>query len=174
MVDVTPLDDPGSRDHATATFEFTSPDGNHAYTVELKDTIPVGPDHTFLCGVAVDHLLHGRTGIGTKLQPTQYAYGAFWGVAELRVDGELVRDNQLLHFMVKENVRNEDYELMIDSELPRTGVDTHVILPPVVVTETGPQPAPVPTGYELPNGEEQPFAHVMFEDTDMEGLPILE
>lgn len=174
MVDITPIDGPDSRDHATATIRFTSPDGNHTYRVDLKKVVPVGPDHPFLGGVVVDHLLHGKTGIGTKLQPTQYAYGAFWGVAELHVDGELVRDNQLLHLMVTENVRNEDYELMIDGELPRTGVDTHVILPPVAVTEIGPQPAPVPTGYELPNGGEQPFAHVMFDDTDTEGLPVLE
>lgn len=43
----------------------------------------------------------------------------------------------------------------------------HLILPNIEVTPDGPQTSPVPTGFELPNGMEQPFLHIMYEDVTL-------
>ena len=43
----------------------------------------------------------------------------------------------------------------------------HLILPNIEVTPDGPQTSPVPTGFELLNGMEQPFLHIMYEDVTL-------
>ena len=136
--------------------------------------IPVGPDHPFLGGVVVDDFLHGKSSIGTRLMPTLYSYGSYWGVGELYINDELVSGNRIVHIMVTEDVRDENYRLMIDSELPHQGVHTHLILPNLVATPEGPKEEPVPTMFILPNDMEQPFLHIMFENTELEGIEILE
>ena len=155
MIDRSPFDGPQSKDNANGVFRFTSPDGEKEYKVVLKKLIPVGPAHSFFGGVIVDGYLHGTTGYGTRLMPTVYTYGAFWGVGELYINGTSVSGNRLVHVMVTENIRDENYELMTDSELPHEGIDTHVMLPNTEVTPNGPVESPVPTEYELPNGQDQ-------------------
>lgn len=174
MIDRSPFDGPQSKDKANGVFKFTGPDGENEYKVVLKKLIPVGPAHSFFGGVIVDGYLHGTTGYGTRLMPTVYTYGAFWGIGELYINGTLVSDNRLLHVMTTENVRDENYELMTDSELPHEGIDTHVMMPNVEVTPDGPEESPVPTQYELPNGQNQPFLHIMYEDTNLKVLDLEE
>lgn len=73
--------------------------------------------------------------------------------------------------MTTEMVRKTDYSLAFTPELPLAEDSaylghphhTHGILPPVKMTEDGPQFDPVPTQFELPNGETQPFIHVMYD-----------
>lgn len=175
MTDITRVDDPDSNDTAEAEFIFTDPTGENEYRVVLTEIIPVGVDHPFMGGVIVDSYLHGRTGIGTRMVPTTYAYGALWGVGDLYINGELVSDNRLVHIMATEQVRTTDdeFRLLFDDELPHEGIHTHIVLPDVVVTENGPVQEPVPTGYMLPDGTEQPFMHVLFEDTEIQGLEII-
>ncbi|NIR15972.1 hypothetical protein GWN63_03935 [Candidatus Bathyarchaeota archaeon] len=163
MMDRTPIDDPHSGDSAEGEFEWTDPAGN-AYYIKVKHVIPEGPAHTFLGGVVIDDYLHGKSSIGTRLMPTVYTYGAFWAIGEYYINGDLRNGMQIFHVMITENVRDEDYELMIDSELTHTGVDTHVMLPPGV-TETE---------YELMPDMTQPFVHVMFENTKLQGAKILQ
>ena len=174
MVDRSPFDGPQSKDNANGVFRFTSPDGEKEYKVVLKKLIPAGPAHSFFGGVIVDGYLHGTTGYGTRLMPTVYTYGAFWGVDELYINGTSVSENRLVHVMVTENVRDENYELMTDSELPHEGIDTHVMMPNTEVTPDGPVESLVPTQYELPNGQDQPFLHIMYEDTELEVLDLEE
>lgn len=136
----------------------------------------MGPVHPFFGGVLIDGYLHGKTGFGTRLQPTLYTYGALWAVADLYINGEKVSGNRLAHMMTTERVRSSDadgYRLLIDGELPHKGIHTHLLLPNTVITPQGPRPKPVPTGFVLPNGKEQPFFHVVFENTELEGLPVL-
>jgi hypothetical protein len=81
-------------------------------------------------------------------------------------DGELVADDRFDHFMVTERVRDPegDYSLGFDEDVIHDEVHGHLILPPVAVTPDGPVACPVETGFALPNGSDQPFIHVMFED----------
>ncbi|MFV2045720.1 MAG: hypothetical protein ACC700_21140, partial [Anaerolineales bacterium] len=162
-VDATLVDGPDSKDKVDLTASFTGPDGKE-YTLTLLKVIPKGPNHPFFGGVAANIIQHGATGIGTKLFPGAYTYLAFWGVAELSVDGEVVASNRLLHGMVTSNARDEDYKLGFDEDVDNSKAVLHLILPNTELTPDGPQTSPVPTGFELPNGVEQPFMHIMFED----------
>jgi len=167
VVDSTLIDGPGSQDEAELTANFSGPDGKQ-YVVKLIKVIPKGPVHPFSGGVATNIIQHGGTGIGTRMMPQVYAYVAFWGVAELSVDGEVVASNRLVHGMITDDVRNENYELVWSDAVDPSGTQLHLILPPMEVTPNGPQPSPLPTGFILPNGVEQPFLHIMFEDVSME------
>ncbi|GMQ95094.1 MAG: hypothetical protein BMS9Abin13_204 [Patescibacteria group bacterium] len=172
--DVTNFDSKGSGDLATAEFAFTDPTGKNQYRVVLKKIIKVGPEHPVFGGVLVDGFHHGKTGIGTRLMPTVYTYAAVWGVAELYINDELISGNRLVHIMASESVRNEDdYKVLIDSELPHKGIQTHLILANKVATPDGPKEEAVPSQFLLPNGVEQPFIHIMFEDVIVKGLEVL-
>lgn len=80
----------------------------------------------------------------------------------------MVADNQVVHVMLSQRVRtpaDEGYELVFSDRVNElSGRQIHVILPPMMVTPDGPQDRPVPTGFTLPNGEEQPFLHIMFDE----------
>lgn len=176
LTDNTPVDSRASRDRAEGEFSFTDPKGANEYRVVLRKILPMGPVHQFFGGVLIDGFHHGKTSFGTRLQPTLYTYGALWAVADLYVNGEKVSENRMVHMMTTERVRSSDadgYRLRIDSELSRTGIQTHLLLPNMVITPEGPRPQPVPTGFVLPNGVEQPFIHIMFDSTELEGLPVL-
>ena len=151
---------------------FTGPDGKE-YTLTLLKVIPKGPNHPFFGGVATNIIQHGATGIGTKLFPGAYTYLAFWGVGELSVDGEVVASNRLVHGMVTSNARDADYRLGFDEDIDNSKVVFHLILPNTELTPDGPQTSPVPSGFELPNGAEQPFLHIMFEDVSVSDANVL-
>ena len=100
--------------------------------------------------------------------PQVYSYVAFWGVGELSVDGEVVASNRLVHGMITNNVRDpEDYTLGFDNDVDNSRIHLHLILPNTEVTPNGPKTSPVPTGFMLPNGVEQPFLHIMYEDVSI-------
>jgi hypothetical protein len=166
VVDRTAVASSSTRDEIGAEFEFTSPDGEHSYRVVMNRALPQIPDHENFGGVGLNVVQHGRTGIGTKLEPQAMAFITFWGVASLYRDGELVADDRFVHFMVTERVRDPqgDYSLGFDDDVIHNEVQGHLILPPVAVTADGPIARPVETGFELPNGQDQPFIHVMFEN----------
>ena len=164
--DVTLIDGPSTKDKAAFLAVFTGPNGKE-YRVRLLKVLPKGPVHAFFGGVATNIIQHGGTGIGTRLMPEVYSYVAFWGVAELTVDGEVVASNRLVHGMITNRVRNDDYQLVFNGEADNSRIHMHLILPPVIVTPDGPMPEPVPTGFILPNGQEQPFLHIMYEDVSI-------
>lgn len=169
--DVTSVAGSTTRDRVNAKFEFTSPDGETEYKVVVRDALPEIPDHENFGGVGVNVLQHGATGIGTPLMPQLMAFIAFWGKADLYVNGVIQNggENQMrfVHFMLSERVRSsvdDGYTLAfnadVDPEAPR---QAHLILPPVALTASGPTGSPVPTGFTLPNGAEQPFLHIMYD-----------
>jgi len=166
VVDVTALDGMESQDQVSLTTSFVGPNGKE-YSITVDRVIPVGPDHPFLGGVGTNFIQHGATGIGTKLSPQVFSYVAFWGIGELSVDGEVVASNRVVHGMLTNVVRNENGELVFDEEVDNNNVQFHLMLPNTEVTPDGPQESPVPTGFELPNGAEQPFLHIMFDDVDV-------
>jgi len=188
MVNNVAEDQPGgpfsAADELDFETEFHDPDGNH-YRIEMQTLVqPPIPGYETGGGVVVDTQLHGTTGTGTPLMPKEYTHGAFWGFGDLYVNGEK-RGTWMTHLMTTEVVRKDDYSLAIDEELPLSADErqirsqphhTHLIMLPVEpykplpvfgplmgIGPTAPRHAAVETAYELPNGETQPFIHMMFE-----------
>lgn len=160
-----------SRDDVALSSTFTDPAGNE-YELQLTQVAPRPfPNYESGGGVVTLRDLHGITGTGTPLMPRMFNYGAFWGFCDLVINGEVADTNRAVHFMSTEMVRKSDYGLAFTPELPLdedtayTGYPhhTHGILPPVKLTGDGPQYDPVPTAFELPNGETQPFIHIMYD-----------
>lgn len=188
MVNNVETDQPGgpfnAADELDFEAEFHDPDGNH-YRIDMQTLVqPPIPGYETGGGVVVDTELHGTTGTGTPLMPREYTHGAFWGFGDLYVNGEK-KGTWMTHLMTTEIVRKNDYSLAIDEELPLPADKrpitsqphhTHLIMLPVEpykpmpvlgsllgLGPTAPRHAPVETAYELPNGEKQPFIHMMFE-----------
>ncbi len=168
--DRTIYDTPLSKDKVKLVTRFTSPDGLNSYKVTVDKVIPVGSDHPFMGGVGTNFLQHGMTGIGTKLMPTAFTYVALWGIGRLEVNGVEVANNRLVHLMTTCAVRDENYKLVFDKDVDCSKLQTHLLLPNIAVTPKGPVKSPVPTGFILPNGIEQPFMHIMFGDNTVSGV----
>jgi len=175
--DKTLADDPGSKDKINYSATVTSPDGANNYKIKVKQILPVGVDHPVFGGVASNMIHHGMTGIGTKMQPTQPTVAAIWGIGTIKVNGVVPEggENRLVHSMITCDVRDESYRLVFDDGVDCSNIQTHLMMPNVqiVVDEEGNYEevaSPVPTGFILPNGMEQPFLHVMFENTVVDGL----
>jgi len=168
---VTAVSGPSTRDEIDAEFEFTSPDGENEYKLIVKKALPE-IDHENFGGVGVNALQHGATGIGTPLMPQLMSLIAFWGAGDLYVNEVLQPDKRFVHFMLSQNVRDDDYNLVFNDGVDPGGAwQAHLIMPPVAVGPDGPFPSPVPTGFNLPveGNPEQPFLHIMFEDVQAKG-----
>jgi hypothetical protein len=167
--DVTAVSAPTTQDTIDAQFEFTSPDGANEYKLIVTQALPE-IDHENFGGVGVNALQHGATGIGTALMPQLMSYIAFWGAGDLYVNGELQPDKRFVHFMLSNDVRDDDDKLVFNDGVDPDGDwQAHLILPPTALGADGPFPNPVPTQFELPNGQDQPFLHIMFEDVTGKG-----
>ena len=184
-VDRQPYDTPGepgdTLDTAEVTARFEDPAGNE-YEVVLDHVVkPPFPPWETGGGVVTGTWLHGVTGTGTPLMPRLFNYAALWGVGALRVNGEVAEEGRVIHFMTTENVRKADsYALALDEEVPLSEDErylghphhTHLFLPPIKATPEGPQVSPVPTEFELPNGENQPFVHYMWDEDTIAELVV--
>ncbi|MDS0475029.1 hypothetical protein [Natrinema sp. 1APR25-10V2] len=182
--DHQPYDLPGAPgdtpDMVDLEAEFTDPAGNE-YVLEHDHVVqPPIPGYQTGGGVLTDGFLHGITGTGSPLFPRVYTYGASWGVGNVHINGELATDDgmRVIHFMTTQTVRDERYRMALDEELPLEPSETiagqlhhtHGVVLPIKPTPEGPVFAPVPTAFELPNGETQPFIHAMWEqDTLVDG-----
>ncbi len=158
--DRTYRDDPDSQDEAKIEAIFTGPNGQE-FKILLNKVIPVGPSHQFFGGVATNVVMHGDTGIGTPLVTKELSYITLWGVGDLYIDGELADSNRIVHMMVSERTRDEDFKVGFDVAQPDE-LEIHLALPPQKASSDGPVDSPVPTGVILENGQEQPFIHVNF------------
>ncbi|NBC16988.1 MAG: hypothetical protein GVY18_06685 [Bacteroidetes bacterium] len=120
-------------------------------------------------GVVTNHILHGFSRIGTALMPSEYTYLAFWGMGEVRKNGEVLEQPRLIHGMLTEYVRTEGYQLASDEEVTPTRRHFHLMVAPFmpVPEELSFTHKPVKTGFTLPNGMELPFWHVMFENLEI-------
>lgn len=117
-------------------------------------------------GVATNVILHGNSGIGTPLMPTEFTYFAFWGIGEVDMNGEALDKPRLIHGMLTEYVRQEGYKLADDAGVTPQRMQFHLMVAPFK-PDAEKQifvPSPVHTGFMLPNGKELPFWHVMFEN----------
>ena len=97
-------------------------------------------------------------------------------MGDLYVNDTLVSNNRVIHAMATERVRSSEqqgYRLLFDNKLPHSGIQAHLMLPDMVMSNGTMEKQPVPTNYTLPNGQKQPFIHVVFDNPNLEGLKIL-
>jgi len=99
ITDITAIDGATIRDKVHFAAEFDSPDRKHHYKVVADKPLPHGFGYPTFGGVVTDHLLHGATGIGARLMPTEYIYAAFWAKGDVYVDGKLTNPGQIIHMM---------------------------------------------------------------------------
>ena len=157
-VDATATDAAVSNDTVHMTASWKDAKGN-TYKVTCSKVVPYGSDHPTFGGVVTNTIIHGFTRIGTPLEPTQFAYYAFWGKGEISKNGKTLDQDRLIHGMLTELVRTGGYKLATDSQVNPHGVIFHLIIPPF----KGGKKDPLKTGFLLPNGKPLPFWHVMFQ-----------
>ncbi len=150
VVDQTATDGARTKDKIDFSCKFKGPNGD-TYRVTCEKPLPHGMAYPFFGGVVTNHLLHGVTGIGTRLMPTEYTYAAFWGVGTIYRNGKAINKNHLVHVMVTEIVRGENYKLQFDGDVgePPQGKTLHLMVPPFKpVKGDGLKKSPVLTGYK--------------------------
>lgn len=158
-----------SNDTSKAGFNFTDPSGKIKYAVVLKNIDNVAESFfTYNCVI-------GNSSTD-KCVATTYTYGIIWGLGDLYVNGTLVSDNRIIRIMASERVNSSDkegYELLFAKELPHKGIETRLFLPDLVVNKDGTlEKQPVPTNFTLPDGQNQSFINVIFENCQLEGHKI--
>jgi hypothetical protein len=158
--DKTAKDGMGSKDEVAMEANFVGPNGRN-FRVTMNKVIPKGPDHPFFGGVGTNVLMHGGTGIGTPLVAQEFSYITAWGVGDIYIDGEKVDSKRVIHVMVSERTRDDNFKVGFGVAKPDE-LEIHLAMPPLKGSKTGPVPSPVPTGVKLPNGKDQPFIHVNF------------
>lgn len=157
-------------DEAKMEAEFNDPQGNR-YRVKLDHVVqPPFPGYKTQGGVIIDGVHHGTTGTGSPLMPKVYTRAAFWGVGNVWINGEKLDGFRVMHMMTTDIVRDKDYNLVLDEELPLKPEDRHIENQPhhthLVVLPIKPPPPTFNrnvTEFELKNGKTQPFIHMMFE-----------
>jgi hypothetical protein len=175
---------PKTPDKAEMEAEFTDPQGHH-YRVVLKKVLkPPFPGYHTQGGVMIDSYHHGLTGTGTPLMPKVKTYAAFWGMGDVYIDGQRADENVVMHMMTTEVVRDRNYHLARNDEMPLPPAQwlvkgqshhTHLIVLPVkAVHGQGPVFQPLKTAFKLPNGKTQPFMHIMFEEDEIGPVTALE
>lgn len=179
--DVVSMDPPGkpgeTPDHATMEARFDDPAGNH-YRVVVRHVVkPPFPGYETEGGVMIDGSHHGSSGTGSPLMPKVTTYAALWAMGDVFVNDELVAAGQVMHMMTTDVVRDRNYHLALNSEVPLTpdqyfikgqSHHTHLIVLPIKGTEKGPVFSPLKTAFKLPNGMMQPFVHIMYEQDSIE------
>jgi hypothetical protein len=159
VVDATAIDGATTKDEIDFEATFRAPMDQGKYRVTTTKPAPHGWAYPTGGGVVHGVILHGVTGWGTRLFPTAYTYVAFWGGGDIYKDDQLVAENTGVHVMLTEFVRKGPYDLVFDEEVNPNNRHLHLMVLPFTLKG---EMSPVPTGFMLPNGMEQPFLHVMF------------
>lgn len=146
VVDATATDGARTKDKIDFEANFELPDGTK-YRVTCKKPLSHGMAFPFFGGVVTNHLLHGVTGIGTRLMPTEFTYVAFWGVGNIYKNGELINEKHMVHVMVTEAVRGDGYKLGFDGDVgnPPQTLTMHLMIPPFKPTPKGMVKTPLKT-----------------------------
>lgn len=168
-VDATAADAKETEDEVKFKASWEDKQGN-TYEVRCCGMLAShGIEYPTFGGVVTNTILHGSSRIGTALMPTEYTYFAFWGMGEVRKNGEVLDKPRLIHGMLTEYVRNEGYELASDDEVTPGRKHFHLMVPPMMPEKKTQSFVHnnVKTGFELPNGKELPFWHVMFENLEI-------
>lgn len=170
--DVTPLDAVQSWDSAKMDASFSGPDGEQFSVVLRKLVGPDFPAQTF-GGVALGHLIHGETGLGTDKLHAEFAYEVVLGLADVYKDGELIGPNVFTYVTTSQRAQhalNEGKQSgHYDPENPLGKLIVHLVIFPYSVRADGTY-TNSPFGVIAPNGKEQEFLHINFtENIQVEG-----
>ena len=172
VVDATAIDGARTKDKINFEATFQLPDGTN-YRVTSHRPLPHGMAFPFFGGVVTNHLLHGGTGIGTRLMPTEFTYVAFWSIGDIYKNGKLINKDHMVHVMVTEVVRGEGYKLQFDRGVgnPPQGKTLHLMIPPYKPTPQGMKKTPLKTMF-------MPFPyvkkHIMADMASAKRLPPAE
>jgi len=168
-VDATATDAATTRDSVQMQASWKDKAGNSYFVKCCMKMAAHGVEFPTFGGVVTNIILHGFTGLGTPLMPSEFTRFAFWGMGAVGMNGKVLDKPRLVHGMLTEYVRTAGYKLAFDSEVTPTRTHFHLMVPPMK-----PDPvhgtftkAPVHTGLKLPNGMTLPFWHVMFESLDV-------
>lgn len=170
LTDATAVDAATTKDEVTFRASWQDEAGN-TYEVRCCRMLAThGVEYPTFGGVLTNHILHGSSRIGTALMPTEFTYAAFWGMGAVLKNGEVLQKPRLVHGMLTEYVRGEDYELVSDSKVTPTRKHFHLMVPPMMpnTKEHRFEHSAVKTGFQLPNGKTLPFWHVMFSNLEIE------
>jgi hypothetical protein len=165
-LDATAADAPKSDDQVKFSASWQDKKGN-TYEVRCCEVLATqGVEYPTFGGVVTNHILHGSSRIGSALMPTEYVYMAFWGMGAVLKNGKVMQKPRLVHGMLTEYVRTEGYELAMDDEVSPGRKHFHLMVPPMKpqMEKGNFVHKNVKTGFNLPNGMELPFWHVMFEN----------
>lgn len=169
-LDATATDAKETKDKVKFKASWKDEEGN-SYEVRCCGMLAAhGVEYPTFGGVVTNTILHGSSRIGTALMPTEYTYFAFWGMGEIRKNDETIDKPRLVHGMLTEYVRKEGYELASDEEVTPARKHFHLMVPPMMPEKEEQKftHKDVKTGFQLPNGMELPFWHVMFENLTIE------
>ena len=158
VVDHTAIDGARTKDKIDLeiTFKLPGPDpddpesGATPFKVVCTQPLPHGGGFPVFGGVVTNHLLHGGTGIGTRLMPTEFTHVATWGKGTIYKNGQPIAKDHMIHTMVTQIVRHGDYELNFDHEMgkrPLPGTVLHLMVPPYKPGPKGMVKSPVFTGF---------------------------
>lgn len=170
LTDATAVDAATTEDEVKFRASWQDEAGN-SYEVRCCQMLAAhGVEYPTFGGVLTNHILHGSSRIGTALMPTEFTYAAFWGMGAVLKNGEVLQKPRLVHGMLTEYVRGEDYELVSDPEVTPTRKHFHLMVPPMMpnTKEHRFEHSAVKTGFQLPNGKTLPFWHVMFSNLEIE------
>jgi len=178
--DVVKQDPPGkpgeTPDKASMEAYFTDPAGNEYHVVLDHVVKPPFPGYDTEGGVMLDSHHHGATGTGSPLMPRVKTIAAFWGVGDVYINGELKQPHRVMHMMTTEIVRDRNYRLVFEKDLPlaksqrhirEQATHTHLVVLPIEPSKKGPVFSPLKTAFMLPNGMPQPFLHIMYEQDEV-------
>jgi len=136
-----------------ATFTLPGPDPDHPdvgavpYRVVCNTPLAHGFGFPTFGGVVTNHLLHGVTGLGTRLMPTEWTYVAIWCKGDIYKNGKLIAKDHMIHTMMTEAVRSEGYQLDFDGQVgqPSRTTTLHLMIPPYKPTPEGIVKSPLKT-----------------------------
>jgi len=168
--DKTATDAATSEDEVMLTASWKDKAGN-TYSIKAGKVISRGLEYPTFGGVVTNHILHGFSGVGTPLMPSEFTYFAFWAIGDIYMNGKVVDKMRIVHGMLTEYVRTKGYKLAFDDEVTPTALQFHLMVPPFKpnMKTMAFEHVPVKTGFKLPNGMELPFWHVMFENVEVKG-----
>ncbi len=166
--------------------QFQDPDGN-SYKITIKNVVMLRiPGYETAGGVLMDGYQHGTTGTGTPLLPEVYTYGGCWALADISIDGSTKSENKnrLVQIMTSETLRDSDYRLAIEEEMPLIPEQrfdesqphqTHIMVHPIRRNQDKKlvhEPMSLPYSVD---GEPQSFIAVSFDSAEItSGLDNLE
>lgn len=169
-LDATAADASETEDEVQFMASWEDGQGN-TYEVRCCEMLAThGVEFPTFGGVVTNTILHGASRVGTALMPTEYTYFAFWGMGQVLKNGEVTDQPRLIHGMLTEYVRKEGYELAFDHEVTPGRKHFHLMVPPMMpqMEEGNFVHKNVETGFELENGMQLPFWHVMFENLEID------